>query len=148
MIRLLRGMASLWTLFICAVIVPYHEGFSTAPNTNLFLKSLFNSNDAADSRPSFKTSVYGRTQKSKAPEIFETSQQPKTNDRSNSSTDSLTSLRPTNNADITRGALVRIIEESWSKVSLLIPGQTLILCEEVGNVLFAFQGNEFASKLL
>lgn len=132
MSRPFRGMACLWTLFICAVIVPYHEGFSTAPNTNIFLKSLYDSNYAHDSRPLLTTSIYGRTQKSKAPEIFETTQQPKINDRSNSSTDALTSLRPVHNADITRGALVRIIEESWSKVSMLIPGHTLILCEEVG----------------
>lgn len=36
-----------------------------------------------------------------------------------------------NNADRTRGSLVRIIEDSWSRVSQLIPESTLILCEEV-----------------
>ena len=123
---------------VFAAVVPYHEGYSIAPNLKTSSRSSSNEY-AADSRASLTTSIYGRPQVSKSAELFEEAQQSKVNQRSNSSTGVLTSLRPANNADITRGAIVRIIEESWSKVSMLIPEHTLTLCEEVLEKLFSFQ---------
>jgi hypothetical protein len=48
----------------------------------------------------------------------------------NKSSGALSTLLPKSNIEFTRGAMVRIIEESWSSVSLLIPESTLALCEE------------------
>ena len=53
--------------------------------------------------------------------------------KSNSTSGALSSLKSDSalNADRTRGSLARIIEDSWSRVSQLIPESTLILCQEV-----------------
>lgn len=53
--------------------------------------------------------------------------------KTNSTSGVLSSLKTDSalNADRTRGSLARIIEDSWSRVSQLIPESTLILCQEV-----------------
>ena len=70
--------------------------------------------------------------------------------KSNSTSGALSSLKSDSalNADRTRGSLARIIEDSWSRVSQLIPESTLILCQEVTNIVLHIKIHGRQSKLL
>lgn len=80
------------------------------------------------------TPVYGTRGSSKFSDGFQSSSDfypiQREGELFNNSSGTLSSLLPKSEIDITRGAMVRIIEESWSSVSLLIPESTLALCEE------------------
>lgn len=122
---------TIWTLLAFALVLRHHDGFWTVFKLN--------------SKPNtFKKSAHGILPSSQGSAVFTASRKSgifppsksdsKVNSRKlNTTSGELSSLLPENekNVDSTRGALVRIIEDSWSRVSHLIPESTLALCQEV-----------------
>jgi hypothetical protein len=80
------------------------------------------------------SAIYGTQHSSKSNERTQSNSEfypsQKEGESINKSSSALSTLLPKSNIEFTRGAMVRIIEESWSSVSLLIPESTLALCEE------------------
>ena len=128
-------MTQLWTfvVIVLVILIPTHEGHRTIHSTGTRQNPTPFYAKRCDS--SIASSLYGSKQDLISAELLKQADLKQSKvQRENTSTGELTSLRPANNADITRGALVRIIEESWSKVSMLIPEHTLALCEEVNKM--------------
>ena len=128
-------MTQLWTfvVIVLVILIPNNEGYRTIHSTGTRHNPTFFYNKQCDS--AIVSSLYGSKQDLISAELLKQADLKQSKaQRENTSTGELTSLRPANNADITRGALVRIIEESWSKVSMLIPEHTLALCEEVNEI--------------
>ena len=128
-------MTQLWTfvVIVLVILIPNNEGYRTIHSTGTRYNPTFFYNKQCDS--AIVSSLYGSKQDLISAELLKQAHLKQSKvQRENTSTGELTSLRPANNADITRGALVRIIEESWSKVSMLIPEHTLALCEEVNKM--------------
>lgn len=126
---------TVWTLLAFVLVLRQHDGYRTVFKLNS--KSISKSN-------SFKETAHGILSTSNKGALFTASRKAgifppsksdsKVNSRKlNTTSGELSSLLPENekNVDSTRGALVRIIEDSWSRVSHLIPESTLALCQEV-----------------
>lgn len=122
---------TVWTLLAFVLVLRQHDGYRT----------VFKLNSKSNS---FKETAHGILSTSHGSVLFTASRKAgifppsqsdsKVNSRKlNTTSGELSSLLPENekNVDSTRGALVRIIEDSWSRVSHLIPESTLALCQEV-----------------
>lgn len=124
-------MIILRTLLAFALVLRHYDGYRTVLRLNL--KSNAFKRSAHGILPSSQGSALFTASRNSG--IFPPSQSDsKVNSRKlNSTSGELSSLLPENekNVDNTRGALVRIIEDSWSRVSHLIPESTLTLCQEV-----------------
>lgn len=119
-------------LLVCSVVLWFAEGYRATSRT----ASTLTAGKKCDRCRHISSQTVLSNLNSRNSKVFSLPQSTSSKanpQKSNSTSGALSSLKSDSalNADRTRGSLARIIEDSWSRVSQLIPESTLILCQEV-----------------